>query len=310
VYFTNRCNMSCIYCGPDFSTQWLLENRKHGVLNHHMKRLQWERAEVLDREYSERLETFWKWLTANHHHLKMFNVLGGEPFYQSETIDAIKFWYDHPNPDLHVKITSNLKVSPGKFRDILGELNKLYTGKKCKSVGIIASLDCWGPQAEYIRTGLDLKNWQTNFEHLIFENPWANVSINCTMNALSIKTMPDLIRKVNEWNKKRDVIIKDQPNASSLTIVFNLLQGPAFMHAGIFREGFFDNEFNHIITLLPARNRWELANVEYMKGLWRVIDAKEYNPAFISELKNYLDEMDRRRLTNWKEVFPWLMEQE
>lgn len=309
VYFTNRCNMSCIYCGPDFSTQWLNENNKYGQPEHHGTRLNWEKAHVLNSQYEERLAEFWKWLGANYLSLKMFNILGGEPFYQRETEEAIKFWYDNPNPDLHLKITSNLKVSPDKFRYIIKELGKLHTHRKCKSVGIIASLDCWGPEAEYIRTGLDLNAWQPNFEYLIYENLWANVSINSTMNALSIKTMPQLVRNVNEWNRQRDILIGGREGYSQLTLVFNLLQGPAFMHAGIFREGFFDNEFNDIVSLLPARNNWEQANVTYMTGLRRVIDAKEYNPAQIQQLKEFLHELDRRRGTNWQQVFPWLVDE-
>lgn len=299
VYFTNKCNMSCIYCGPDFSTQWLNENRKYGQPEHHVKRLNWEKAKFLDAEFRERMGEFWKWMAVNSQHLRMFNILGGEPFYQQETEEAIRFWYDHPNPLLHLKITSNLKVSPGKFRDILKELAKLHTKNKCKSVGIIASLDCWGREAEYIRTGLELEKWQVNFEHLIYENSWANVSINSTINALSVKAMPALLTKVNEWNTNRD-------KTPALTIVFNLLQGPAFMHAGIFREGFFSREFDSILSLLPARNNWEQANVDYMRGLQKAIDAKPYSPAMIARLKEFLDEMDRRRNTNWKEVFPWL----
>jgi pyruvate-formate lyase-activating enzyme len=306
VYFTNRCNMSCIYCGPDFSTQWLNENKKYGQLEHHAARLSWEKAKILDNEYAERLAGFWKWLETNYRSLKMFHILGGEPFYQTETLDCIRFWHDHPNPDLHLKIVSNLKVAPSKFRHILQELQTLHTDKKCSSVGIIASLDCWGKEAEYIRTGLELSNWQNNFEYLIYEHPWAEVSINATMNALSIRTMPDLIEHVNAWNERRDRIIGEMPGIPKLTIVFNLLQGPEFMHAGIFREKFFDDSFHRILDLLPARNPWELANKEYMTGLWKVIEARPHNPVLIEKLKEYLTEMDRRRNTNWKEVFPWL----
>ena len=308
VYFTNRCNMSCIYCGPDFSTQWLHENKIYGQPEHHTTRLNWEKSKTLDQEYDERLKEFWKWLSTYYKHLRMFNVLGGEPLYQKETEDAIKFWYDHPNPELHLKITSNLKVNQSKFRYIIKELSRLYYRKKCKSVGIIASLDCWGPEAEYIRTGFDFKTWQDNFEDLIFKNQWANVSINSTINALSIKTMAELIRKVNYWNKKRSQIHTNINKTSSLSIVFNLLQGPQFMHAGIFPKGFFDNEFTEIISILPNESNWESANLTYMQGLWKVIEAKEYDPKLILKLKEFLNEMDRRRGTNWREIFPWLVE--
>lgn len=107
--------------------------------------------------------------------------------------------------------------------------------------------------------------------------------------------------------RKRDGIIATRSDASSLNIVFNLLQGPDFMHAGIFRPGFFDDDFRQIADLLPNRNEWESANIAYMHGLWKVIDAKPYNPFYIEKLKAYLTEMDRRRGTRWPETFPWLI---
>ena len=30
VYFSNLCNMTCLYCGPDLSTQWVAENNIYG----------------------------------------------------------------------------------------------------------------------------------------------------------------------------------------------------------------------------------------------------------------------------------------
>jgi hypothetical protein len=256
VYFTNRCNMSCIYCGPNYSTQWVAENKRFGILDHHASSVRWQTAEALDREYPMKLQQFWEWMEKHSGSLRMFHVLGGEPFYQSETEDTIRFWHDHPNPNLHLKIFSNLKVGKAKFRYLLGELKKLHEGARIKSVGIIASLDSWGRQQEYVRSGLDLGEWTGNYEYLIYEHPWANVSINSTINALSIKAMPELLRRVREWNDQRQRRCQGAPGKEQLSLVFNMLLGPPFMHAGIFPTGFLDAEFEEIVTLLPRRSRW------------------------------------------------------
>ena len=32
---------------------------------------------------------------------------------------------------------------------------------------LIASLDCWGKEAEYVRSGLNLEWWESNFTHFM-----------------------------------------------------------------------------------------------------------------------------------------------
>jgi hypothetical protein len=306
VYFTNRCNMSCVYCGPNYSTLWVGENKRFGTPHHHESSVNWKRAEDLDREYPDRIRQFWQWMEAHSASLRMFHVLGGEPFYQKETEDAIRFWRDHPNPNLHLKIFSNLKVEPEKLAFLVQELKKLRSTGCCKSVGIIASLDCWGREQEYVRWGLNLQDWSARYEYLIFEHPWLNVSINSTINALSVKTMPELLRRVLLWDMRRGEKYGGHDGIEQLSLVFNMLMGPPFMHAGIFPSGFFDAEFEEIVSLLPSRNPWETANVEYMHGIWKRVNATPYNAELIASLKGFLDEMDHRRQTNWRNVFPWL----
>lgn len=308
VYFTNRCNMSCIYCGPNYSTLWVAENKRFGTLDHHGSSVNWISAESLDHEYPDKLKQFWQWMESHYASLRMFHVLGGEPFYQAETEETIRFWHDHPNPHLHLKIFSNLKVDKEKLRYLMGEMKKLWEGKRCKSVGIIASLDCWGPEQEYVRSGLNLHDWAERYEYLIFEHPWANVSINSTINALSIKTMPELIRRVREWDAQRQRKYSGNSKIEQLSLVFNMLLGPPFMHAGMFPAGFFDAEFEQIVRLLPMRSPWEEANVEYMKGIWKTVNATLHSPDLIASLKGFLDEMDRRHPTNWRVTFPWLVD--
>ena len=307
VYFTNRCNMSCIYCGPNYSTLWVAENKRFGTPEHLGSQISWQIAESLDQQYPARLSQFWNWMEKHSASLRMFHVLGGEPFYQSETEDAIRFWYDHPNQDVHFKVFSNLKVDKAKLEYLMGELKRLYDGRCCKSVGVIASLDCWGPEQEYVRSGLDLRSWAENFEYLITTHMWANISINSTINVLSIKTMPELLRRVRTWSDLRSRRA-DAAGAEQLSTVFNMLLGPPFMHAGILPAGFFDREFEEVVALLPRRNSWELANVAYMEGIWRTVNAAPYNPRLIAALKAFLEEMDRRRRSNWRATFPWLVE--
>ena len=45
---------------------------------------------------------------------------------------------------------------------------------------------------------------------------------------------------------------------------------------------------------------------EHMAGIMRQIQTAPRDVSRIEDLKVYLTEIDRRRGTNWRELFPWL----
>ena len=300
VYFSNLCNMTCLYCGPDLSTQWVAENNIYGgEIGKQQFKIHQERQDV----YPERLKYFWRWLSGNYKNLRMFNVLGGEPFYQNETEQCIEFWNHHPNPDMHFSIFSNLKVKPQKFRKILDQLNQLIENKKIQSVGITASLDCWGIPQEYVRWGLNLKEWETNFTTLVNDYPKVHVCVNSTINCLSIKTMPELLIRINEGNSYRKSI-----SGGRIIHSFNMLTNPRFMNAQNFPSGFFDNDFEKILSVMPAADSRENDLREHMEGIWKTYNFAKHDSKQITKLKASLDESDRRHKTSWREIFPWLVD--
>ena len=300
VYFSNLCNMTCLYCGPDLSTQWVAENNIYGgEIGKQQFKIHQERQDV----YPERLKYFWRWLSGNYKNLRMFHVLGGEPFYQNETEQCIEFWNHHPNPDMHFSIFSNLKVKPQKFRKILDQLDQLIENKKIQSVGITASLDCWGIPQEYVRWGLNLKEWETNFTTLVNDYPNVHVCVNSTINCLSIKTMPELLIRINEGNSYRKSI-----SGGRIIHSFNMLTNPRFMNAQNFPSGFFDNDFEKILSVMPAADSRENDLREHMEGIWKTYNFAKHDSKQITKLKASLDESDRRHKTSWREIFPWLVD--
>ena len=61
---------------------------------------------------------------------------------------------------------------------------------------------------------------------------------------------------------------------------------------------------------MPTDSEFQTQSREHMIGIAKQIAAngsKDHEQ--IDTLKIYLDEMDRRRNTNWKELFPWLVDQ-
>ena len=311
VYFSNLCNMGCLYCGSHFSSLWEAENNKFGSFN--KKGIYLETSEDLissnsssnSESYNNLVDKFFNWLENNYKSITTLHILGGEPFYQSELDRCIDFYDTHPNPNLKFCIISNLKVSPKKFHATIDKLLKLKSESKIAGVHITGSLDCWGKEAEYIRHGLDLNEYATNIEYLLDKE--IVVCVNSAITSLSIKAMPDYIDKINYWNSIR---VKYDPNPVKLIYwTFMTVQPHIPLCPEIFPEDFFKEDFDKIINLMPTDSEFQIQSKEHMIGISKQIASLPKNQEKIDTLKIYLDEIDRRRNKNWREFFPWLIEQ-
>jgi hypothetical protein len=292
VYFSNLCNMSCIYCGPSLSSTWEHEARKFNLVPVE----QLDRILFNDEKYKLILEKFWQWLAVNATNITKYNILGGEPFFQPELITNINFFETHPCPKLRLTIFSNLKVNHEKFKKILTQLNSLVTKGHLRSVEITCSLDAWGPQQEYVRTGLDLVQWEQNFDTLVKDFPQINVQVHGTMCSLTIKTIPALVEKIRAVN-----MFRQDPKTKPVYLTYNMVFNPDHMSPEIFPKGFFDEDFDKIDAVIKDEH-----DKTMMRGYQSSINAGAYNPALINNLKKYLNELDARRGTSWKPLFPWL----
>jgi pyruvate-formate lyase-activating enzyme len=298
IYFNNVCNMACLYCGSHFSTKWEEENRRFGEFR--QGRVQFGNNKPANPDYDRMLEDFWKYLSEKnrYQHIRYYQILGGEPFFQKEFDTSIEFWETHPNPDLTFNIITNLKVPPKKFRDYIDRFERMVNNGALLRLQITGSLDAWGPQEEYVRWGLDLREWQENWEYLL-DKDWVVLCINTAISALTIKTLPDLIERINEWNAHRS-------RWNPITFSFMSVMTPPEMVPDIFGSGVFDQDFDRILEMMPRNSAAELSSLEHMQGIIRQIQAGPRDVSRINDLKVYLTEIDRRRGTNWQELFPWL----
>lgn len=290
VYFDNTCNLGCLYCNPSLSSKLADENRKFGSFEVGQVKL----LPLDQKHYKSLTPLFWKWLPDNIHSLKRIHIAGGEPLLQKELDVFLSFVEDNPNPNLELNIITNLMVSKERLVSYVTKIKKLVAGRKLKRFDVLASIDCFGPQQEYVRYGLNLKTWEENFEYLLHQK-WIKLSINQVVTALSIKTMPDLITKLNEWKKIRQV--------------GHHLTGPIdvdYISAEIFGAGMFTEDFETILNLMHTDTDDERNAKKYMSGIFQAIENKKIDIDKIKQLILFLDEKDRRRSTSWRSLFPWL----
>lgn len=290
VYFNNLCNLGCVYCSAEYSTVWEVENKKHKPIIELEHTSDYPLPATSNRQlYLDRVEQHFKWLKKHHKDITRYNVLGGEPFFQPEFERNVDFFLDNSSPDLTFQIFTNLKVKPDKMRRILDKVQLCIEKNHLKKFGIVFSLDCWGPQQEYTRSGINLQDWETNFNIILNEYPDFKLMIHSTIISLGLPTLPDLLRKLVEWKKKRDVGIS-----------FSIADGRESMHPGIWDNTIMDQYWKSAIDLVSGEERKALL------GLRGVSILKPENKDLQKELFSILDQLDVRRNTNWRETFDWL----
>lgn len=292
VYLDNVCNMSCIYCEDKFSSRIQQENLRYGEFRSNT--LEIKNISNKSVEFELLSQKFWKWMEENYSSLRRLHVLGGEPFFQSQFETCMSFLEQHSNPELEFNIVSNLKVSRNKLESFLERIKVLLKQRKIKRFDLTCSIDCWGNEQEYIRHGIDMREWISNFEYLVTQR-WITLNINQTITGLGIKSMIDLVRFVNQQRKSREIghyfmSCNDRPH----------------LYPGIFGPGYFDQELDLVLNEMPDNNWQQKHARSLMSGLKKEFNTHQRDPEQIDNLLHFLNEIDRRRGLDWKKTFPWL----
>ena len=313
VYFRNTCNMACVYCGPDVSSRWEEEDRK---FNSNFKNTEYTtkyndqfdvRLPQENPHYDKMVNDLWAYLEKDDRYriLRRYHILGGEPFLIPELDDSIEFWDQHPNQDLVFSIITNLNIPHERFKKYVDRFEKLVFEKKIWKFQITGSIDAWGPQQEYTRYGLDLSLWEKNFE-LMVTKPWVTLSINSALSALTIKQLPLLLEKINHWNSLRPAEYQTVDHVFNEPIMHSFNTTSQFDDPYIFGPGVFDQDFDKIIDLMPTHNQSQIAVKNQMSSIAQAVSNTPRDSTKINLLKDYLDKLDYRRKTNWRNIFPWL----
>jgi len=285
IYFDNTCNLKCLYCGPKFSSLWNAENVRFG-----------DKAFVKDPNLQSNKQKLFDWLKVNGQYLTNFNILGGEPLYQSELEECLDLFEEYPAPELKLQIFTNLNAKLDYVKKVTNRVKHLIDIGCLREFEVTASLDCWGPQQEYVRFPLNLTTWETNFEYLLGCD-WINLIISSTVTPLTVKTLPDLLSKIQEWNKVRTVYHYQ-----------NSVNGPSYMFIDIFGD-IFSDDFDKALALKPEKTAEEISSKNYLLGIAKQSKSNEPNVVEIGKLFNHLKNTDARRKTDWRELFPWLIDE-
>ena len=294
VYFSNTCNLKCIYCNSNFSSAIQAEDAKFGGAIIPQNTLGYQ-----DNRYRDLVPKFWKWFETHAQKLHRLQVAGGEPFLQKDVKALIEHFKINSCPDLEFNIITNLGVDSDIVQSQLTDLRMHLIEKRLKRVDIQASIDCWGAEQVYVRNGLDLDTFDTNMKNML-NLGGLRVGLLSTVNALSIPAMPVLLDKWKSWNQIKTVHLY-----MHLVMPNNGIFSPL-----IFRYELFKDSLTHMIDNLPNATWNHQATRNTLLGIALRLEKECVNN--VEQQRNlyqYLEQNDQRRNLDWKKTFPWLLEE-
>lgn len=315
INFNQACNFKCTYCSPHLSTTWLREVTELGPIKlknnyRHNDILGLQEANLMPKQEDSKkyVEAFWKWLPDVYPHLKFLRMTGGEPLIDINTFRVFDFIKKHPKGDLQIAITSNCCPPEELWVKFITSIKELGTNKRMDHFMLFCSLDSWGPQAEYIRTGMNFDQLQRNVEQFVAETEMTSVSFILTFNALSVvglkKFMEGILNLRKSYSHHRQKIWFDLP----------ILHGPEWMSLRILPKSYVkylqDCRQFMLENLEAEHNRFKGFKDYEVSKLERVIEflEKEDNNFNLKLAQQnfylFFKQIDERRDVSFLKVFP------
>jgi organic radical activating enzyme len=314
VSFGNECNFKCGYCHPKASSRFYNEIKQYGpvtsVKNHRCD-IDW--MDLYEREEKNPyVDAWWKWWPTVRKTLSILRITGGEPLMHTSTWKLLSSLKEDPMPKLELNINSNLGVKPALVDKMIEHVNHLTLNKSINRFKLYTSIDTWGPRAEYIRTGLDLKIWERNLDAYL-KGTGQPISFMITFNVLCVTTFKDLLAKILEWRSTYNPYNKtDQPQMvrfdtpylkEPLQYDMNILPKDEYMKymyesLEFIKQNLDDTDVNKFSQVEYEKFR---RVVDYMKNTEYDADRIEQGR---TDFYNWFTELDLRRGTDFLTTFP------
>tara|TARA_B100002019_G_C21182197_1_gene554296 strand:- start:5 stop:1141 length:1137 start_codon:yes stop_codon:yes gene_type:complete len=306
VSFGNGCNYRCGYCCPQASTMWMDEIKKHG--NYDLTYNQYG-IEFLDRgryyapkDDNPYIEAFWKWWPDLRKDLHTLRITGGEPLMNPGAMQFFDLLEKEPAPQLEISLNSNLGVTTAKIDRLYDRIESLLETRKIRTFSLFTSIEGWGDQAEYMRTGLKCDHWERNFIEAIKRG--YKVNIMCTFNVLCVATFQNFLHKIIDWRK--------QYGKESLAFDTPYLKEPPHWMLNILPDDFKKYMDGHLQFMLDNAKWFESVEIAKME---RVRDYMYQNPVSAQKIKqgqrdfySFFKENDKRLGTDLLKTFPMYKE--
>jgi organic radical activating enzyme len=306
IAFDRTCQFACSYCNPAFSSTWVRDIQRNGPYerlvsdgrNHfthdHPSAQLYRFGEI--NPYSE---AFFKWWETDlHKTLQELRITGGEPLMSGETWKLIDWFKNNPG-----RSQTRLAINTNLGHEV--DVDRLLDATQDISLDLYTSMESTGQQAEYIRDGLNYSAWVINMIKLMDSKRLRGLHVMCTINALCLDTLPNLLTVFMRWKHKYG---QDFPN-----FTLNILRFPSFQSPLVLPEikrTYHKDQLQDWLdtwTADPMLQEHERNHVQRLIDYLDVVktphsDAFEI-PKLHNDFKQFYTQYDQRRNKNFAKTF-------
>lgn len=272
--WNNSCNLNCMYCSPTFSSTWA--NKLKVVNSSPVKSYQDDLLNFVLRHVNE---------------INELTLVGGEPMLMKQNYDLFSRLPD----SARVSILTNLSYDLEKLPCIENLLNRPR-----KNTIWNVSCENIGQQFEYVRSGADWAQIETNLKFLVKHWP-DNISINMVYNVFSAFDLAETFRQFHQLKIKKfnfqtyfgppAVDVFKLPKVMQHLAIQQLDQAVSIHNENIHPE---DREF------------YPLANLELIKA--KIFDAEPYTTVTKKEFYNQIAWYDQWSKSKFRDLWPHVID--
>ena len=322
IAFNRTCQLACSYCNPAFSSTWVKDIRVNGgyqgiksdARGHFIDDAPY--AEPFDQDqFNPYVDAFWRWWPELSTELEEIRVTGGEPL-MTPDIYQLFDWFettDEPNKDnMRFAINSNLMAKPNL-------LDKMIAGtQNINRFHLYTSCEAYGPQAEYIRDGLDWEQWTGAFEKVCSEARLEGMHMMMTINALCLDSIVEFFDWMLEMKRKYG---HNRPGFTCNILRFPSFQSPLTLPDNL-RKKYHDEVFAWLKNVREKEEKdkdgqllvqpWEQDQVSRLIEYLDVVKTPHRNTAdrelLEHDFKLFYEQYDARRGFDFRKTFPNMVE--
>ena len=294
--FSNLCNFTCRMCGDMLSSSWEAENKKFEDKTNYENKNIWTRKDIKDslQKFHDQhiVKEFMN--AVENKTVKEFYWCGGEPLMWKIHWTAMQRVIELGYADqVHARYNSNMSrinfYKYNLFDDILS---------KFKEWQINASIDGTGEIGEYIRTGLNYKEWLANMHYgkKFMKHP-RQMQLDLTV------TLPGLFDLENMWNLQNELRM---PLLCKKVFSF----GPSVYMSPHFMPKYLLQPIIQEVQNKLSDQKKNVFNMAFIEGLEDILNHKTNDEKYDSETcqqgwvdgKGQCEKIDKRRGTDIKKI--------
>ena len=274
---SNLCNMACIMCGSEYSSNWHADEQKlYGYKGPKFINITKETEnEIIDNIISDDIDLVY--------------FAGGEPLitpYHYKLVNQM-ISMNIAN-DINLRYNTNLSTLKYKSIDLAERWSHF------KSVEIAASIDMIGEHAEYHRYGTDWKKISKNLHTVRYDIPKVRINPQITVTALSVGYLPELLT----------YFIDELEFTDNDYIHFNLGIWPEKLNPQLLPENIKKMYTRKLKRFLDNTKCYSLCESIITSTLTHMNENDKSEDFEL--MTDYLSNLDTLRSLNWKELWPEL----